>query len=129
MKKVSFLLLLLTVCGCIFAQEYVVKSVTGSVEYEVSPGNWKPVVVNGTFSPSTIINVKLNSSVAFIINGRLFTVPQMRKGSIESMEGSVIRITGRVVESLQNKEARGNVNISTAATRAKEGSSELEWDE
>jgi len=143
MKKFRALALALGALVCsaaIFAEattpEYLVQSVTGKVEREVSAGKWEAVTMGMKLGPATVINTGLNSTLVLKIGDRVLTVKAMQKGSVEKLTGgtasakSGIKLGSKVAESdVTAGTEQGRSNISTASTRASEATEDLEWAE
>ncbi|MDR1318856.1 MAG: hypothetical protein LBJ90_04455 [Treponema sp.] len=133
MKKfVLFLIIGLMFSGILFAADgFVVQSVTGKVEKEVSPGKWEAVREGSTLSAATVLNTGLNSNLVVKNGEKLITIKAMQKGTLESLaavnSSSGIRIGGRISSSTTAVNARGTSNTSTASTRASEAVNEQEW--
>jgi hypothetical protein len=129
MKKVIMLAVVLAiVAGFVFAADgYVVQSVTGKVEREVSPGKWEAVSSGATLTPATVINTSLNSSLVLSDGNRTITIKAMQKGTVETLAGAGsttgIKAGGKVSGAKTETAARGNSNISTASTRASNAAS------
>jgi hypothetical protein len=134
MRKIVFLVLILGLAfsGIAFAADsYVVQSVTGKVEKEVSPGKWEAVSVGSNLSAAIMLNTGLNSSLVVKNGDKTVTIKAMQKGTVESLaaagsSGSV-KIGGRISVSNTAVNARGTSNTSTASTRASEAVGEYEW--
>jgi hypothetical protein len=135
MKKICALLLFgLVFSVMVFAVDtYIVQSVAGKVEREVSPGKWEAVTSGMTLTGATVINTGINSVLVLKNDSQSVTVPAMKKGPLETLAttggGAGIRIGGRVSGSNTSVSARGAVSTSTASTRASEAAEDLEWAE
>jgi hypothetical protein len=136
MKKVIFLMLVLGVAlsALIFAADgYTVKSVTGKVEREVSPGKWEAVVAGTQISALAVINTGLNSSLVLNDGTKDITIKAMQKGTVETLaktdSAAGIRIGGKISNTNTDTTARGTSNISTASTRASDAANDYEWAE
>jgi hypothetical protein len=133
MRKIVIMLVLgLVLSGLVFAADgYVVQSVSGKVEREVSPGKWEAVTVGMTLSPAVVINTSLNSQLELEGSGKTVTIKAMQKGTVETLAGgasaSGLRISGKVTESKTGVSSRGTSNISTASTRASDAAAGVEW--
>jgi hypothetical protein len=134
-KKICVVLLLgLVFSAVVFAADsYVVQSVTGKVEREVSPGKWEAVTAGTALTGATVINTGINSTLVLKTGDRTVTVPAMKKGAIETVAAAGgnagIRIGGKVSDGGAAVTARGTVSTSTASTRASEAAGDLEWAE
>ena len=142
MKK---LLMILLAAGMIsglalFAEaasgEYIVQSVTGKVEREVSAGAWEPVTRGMKLSPATVVNTGLNSNLVLKADGKAVTIKAMQKGTVEKLisgmdkAGSGIKLGSRVIKSDAAEDSGpGRTNISTASTRASDATGDIEWEE
>jgi hypothetical protein len=137
MKKVVFWVLVLGVLLSAFvfaADSYTVKSVTGKVEREVSPGKWEAVTEGAQLSAAVVINTGLNSGLILNDGSKDITIKAMQKGTVETLAkadaaGGGIRIGGKVSSTNTASTARGTSNISTASTRASDAAEDYEWTE
>jgi hypothetical protein len=133
-KKIVFLFLILGVVfsGVVFAADsYVVQSVAGKVEKEISPGKWEAVSPGSSLSAATVLNTGLNSSLVVKNGDKTVTIKAMQKGTVESLAAAGssggVRIGGRISVSNTAVNARGTSNTSTASTRASEAAGDYEW--
>ncbi len=143
MKKSIFIVLFLGTFICslaVFAQtgkeDFVVQTVTGKVEREVSAGKWGPVTAGMKLAPSAVINTGLNSSLVLVLGERKVTIKAMQKGTIEKLSNGIasskagIKVGAKVTESsVTANDDQGRTNISTASTRASDVTKEVEWSE
>jgi hypothetical protein len=134
-KIVMVLILGVIFSGLAFAADaYVVQSVTGKVEREVSPGKWEAVSEGTSLTAAAVINTGLNSTMVLKNGNTTVTIRAMQKGTVENLAAagtsSGVRIGGKVSSSNTAVSARGTSNTSTASTRASEAaSSDMEWAE
>ncbi|MDR0624345.1 MAG: hypothetical protein LBG10_07935 [Treponema sp.] len=134
-RNIVMILALGTVCaGLAFAADpYVVQSVTGKVEREVSPGAWEAVEAGAILTPATVINTGLNSTLVLKNGDKTFTIKAMQKGAVENLAAAAgsgsVRISGKISSSTAALRARGTSNTSTASTRASEMVNDPEWTE
>lgn len=135
MNKKSVLLAALTVLmtASIFAAgAYKVKSVTGKVTYEATPGNWKNVTVGQELSASTVINTSLNSTVVLAADDGEVTIKAMQKGTVDSLTGSnagVAKAKGLKASSVAGEVSGKSKGTATASSRASEAKEDVDWDE
>ncbi|HNQ98005.1 MAG TPA: hypothetical protein PKH81_07930 [Treponemataceae bacterium] len=142
MKKAMFVVLLVSTLFCslaAFAQsadEFVVQSVTGKVEREVSAGKWEAVEKGMKLAPSTVINTGLNSSLTLNTGDSKVTVKAMQKGTVEKLTSAVaskksgVKIGAKATKSSAAEEGGpARTNVSTASTRASDATGDLEWAE
>lgn len=135
MNKKSFLIVALAVLmsASIFAAgSYKVKSVTGKVTYEATPGNWKSVTVGQELSASTVINTSLNSSIILTTDSGDVTIKAMQKGTVDSLTGSnagVAKSKGLKSSSVQSEVSGKSKGTATASSRASEAKEDIPWDE
>jgi hypothetical protein len=143
MKKIVFAMLMLStlVCSMVaFAEtastEYIVQSVTGKVEREVSAGKWEAITEGTKLAPSAVVNTGLNSSLVLKSGDRLVTVKAMQKGTVDKLTSGIasgktgIKVGSKVTESDATADAvQGRTNISTASTRASDATKDLDWAE
>lgn len=141
MNKKSFLVAVLAIfmSASIFAAAsdvYKVKSLTGKVTYEATPGNWKNVTVGQELSASTVLNTSLNSSVVILLGDQEITIKAMQKGTVDSLAGASTGLakSGLKKNSLKassvGDEVSGNSKgTATASSRASEAKEDVDWDE
>jgi hypothetical protein len=135
MKKFLLLIVVLGLIGssAVFALDYTVQSITGTVEREVSPGKWEAVKAGAVLSDAAVVNVGLNSSLVLKEADKTLTISAMQKGALKSLlqtgAASGIRIGGKVSESNTTISARGTANVSTASTRASDAAADIELEE
>ncbi|MDR1931548.1 MAG: hypothetical protein LBQ57_01880 [Spirochaetales bacterium] len=138
MKKVFFIAVVLGVilaAGTVFAGDtFVVQSVTGKVEREVSPGKWEAVTVGADLTATTVVNTGLNSSLVLKEGTRTITIKAMQKGSVEKLAAATVtsgvRIGGKVSDSAASTaSARNTSSLSTASTRASDAAGDVQWEE
>ena len=142
MKKAVFVVFFLSSLVCsmvVFAQtasqEYTVRTVTGKVEREVSPGKWEAVTEGMLLAPSAVINTSLNSSLVLMLGEKVVTIKAMQKGAVEKLVAGVassksgIKLGAQVTQSkVSADQDQGRTNISTASTRASDATKDLEWE-
>lgn len=138
MNKKSLLLVALAIflSASIFAADsYKVKSVTGKVTYEATPGNWKNVTEGQELSGATVVNTSLNSTLVVVADDKESTIKAMSKGTISSLIGGGsskggLKKSGGLKVSKIGDEVEGNTKgTSTASSRASEAKADVEWDE
>ena len=132
MKKAFYIVLIATLFSLfsLAAQEYSVRTVSGSVYVESSPGEWVKVTTGSSLSPLSRINVGLNSSLKIIgEEGEEFSLNSMQKGVLKDLlKKSPIILGGSLTEgSLDTDTDRDRTNISTASTRADDAQEEMDW--
>ena len=134
MKKIILMVVVLGVIltGIAFAAEsYVVQSVTGKVEREVSPGKWEALKNGATLTGATVVNTGLNSSLVLMSGDNTVTIKAMQKGTIENLASAGastgVRIGGKISNTSTTVTSRGTASTSTASTRASEAAKEPEW--
>jgi hypothetical protein len=134
-RKIVMILALGMVCaGLAFAADpYVVQSVTGKVEREVSPGQWEAVNEGASLTAAAVINTGLNSILVLKNGDKTVTIKAMQKGTVENLAAAgssgAVRISGKISSSTAALRARGTSNTSTASTRASEVAGDPEWTE
>jgi len=140
MKKfviVAIALVTLVSAGLFAAEavgDYVVQTVTGKVEREVSANKWEAVAVGMKLAPSTVINTGLNASLVLKRGDQVIVIKAMQKGTLDKLVaalgaqtsgiklGATVNQTGVTADSGQSRS-----NASTASTRASEATEDLEW--
>lgn len=136
-KSVLIAVLAIFMSASIFAAgTYKVKSVTGKVTYEATPGNWKNVTVGQELSSATVINTSLNSSLVITLDDNDVTIKAMQKGTIDSLAAGSTGVAkgGLKKNSLKassvGDEVSGNSKgTATASSRASEAKEDVDWDE
>jgi len=135
MNKKSILVAVLSIfmAASIFAAgTYKVKTVTGKVTYEATPGNWKNVTVGMELSAATVINTSLNSSVVVTTGDNDVTIKAMQKGTLDSLTGStsgVAKAKGLKASSVAGEVSGKSKGTATASSRASEAKEDVDWDE
>ena len=135
MKKILFLTVVLGLVfsSMVFAADYVVVSVTGVVQREVSPEKWETIKAGDVLTAATMVNTGMNSSLVLKMDDKTVTVKAMQKGMVERLYAAEnsggVRISGRVSENSTVISSRGTANISTASTRASEAAGDTQWEE
>lgn len=116
------------------AGDYVVQTVTGKVEREVSAGKWEAVEVGMKLAPSTVVNTGLNSSLVLKAGDKVIVIKAMQKGTVEKLvaamgvQTSGIKLGAKVNETAVTADSgQARSNVSTASTRASEATEDLEW--
>ncbi len=141
-KSVCVLAMLCAIVGygAIFAdavaKEYVVQTVTGKVEREVSPGNWEAVKAGMKLAPSAVIHTGLNSSLVVRQGDSVLTIKAMQKGPLDKLasgvaaKGSGIKIGAKAKKSdAATDDGPERTNVSTASTRASDATQDIDWAE
>jgi hypothetical protein len=116
------------------ATEYVVQSVTGKVDREVSAGQFEAVTQGLKLAPTAVVNTGLNSSLVVKVGDKVVTIKAMQKGPIEKLVASAasgkvgVKIGAKASASdVTANEAQSRTNVSTASTRASDATKDLEW--
>lgn len=132
-KSVLMMVLAIFMSASIFAAgTYKVKSVTGKVTYEATPGNWKNVAVGQELSAATVINTSLNSSVVLTADDGDVTIKAMQKGTVDSLTGSntgLAKAKGLKASSVAGEVSGKSKGTATASSRASEAKEDVDWDE
>ncbi len=136
MKKIFFILTAALFQTLLFAEaDYVVKSVNGKVQYEVSSGNWKKVSAGQELSAKTVIDTSLNSNVVLKGKNGDVTIKSMQKGSIQELTsnvakaGSLKKNKGLNKAGIAGASGSGGKGVATASSRASEAKADFDWDE
>lgn len=130
MKKIIITLLIL-LNNFIFSQEIIIHEIIGKVQVSIE-NKFIPLQLEMLLTETNLINIGLNSSLVLIIDGKVYSLKSMSKGTIKELikkANNVIKIGVQATESNITKDASGRTNISTASTRASEGIKEVEWEE
>ena len=132
MKKVSaFITISVFMSVLAFSAEYSVKSVTGKVQYESSPNNWKALSVGQTLNEDSVISTGLNSMLVISTESGETTIRAMQQGSIQELTSSGKKIGGLTKSKNVNRSllaSNAKANASTVS-RASESKKDLAWDE
>jgi len=137
-KGLFFVVLALFAATAMFAagtETYKVESVTGKVQYEVTPGSWKNVTVGQELSAATVINTSLNSSLVISAGGSKITIKAMQKGTVESLSAVASTGAGGIKKTtLSSTTIADDVegtskSVVTASSRASEAKEDIDWDE
>lgn len=138
MKKGLILSILAVLAVSAFAagpDSYVVKSVTGKVQYEAAPGNWKNLTAGQKISASTVVNTSLNSTLVVTAGSSDVTIKAMQKGTVASLTSGNVAAGGIKKSNGLNKTAvaaestRSDKGVATASSRASEAKEDVDWDE
>ena len=140
MNKKSFLIAVLSIFMAVsmFAAggTYKVKSVSGKVTYEATPGNWKNVAVGQELSASTVINTSLNSTLVIVLDDKDVTIKAMQKGTVDSLASAATGVAKGGLKKNSFKassvgdEVSGNSKgTATASSRASGAKEDVDWDE
>jgi len=113
--------------------EYIVQSVTGKVDYEVSAGNWKAVTEGIKLSSTANITTGINSKLVLKIDSRSVTIKPLQKGSLEELvakssvsSGNGITIGAKATDSSVTADSgTTRSNVSTASTRASQATEDI----
>lgn len=137
MKKIFvFLTVLLALCSFTFAEKngsYLVKTVTGTVTYELANGDWGNVSEGMSLKADANINVGLNSTLVVELDGESFTIKPMKKGLLSSLTSSNktgVKVGSKVKKSdVAAGSSKTTKGTATASSRASEAKSDLEWED
>jgi len=119
MKKITVLLvLLLAMTVSVFAQTYVVQSVTGRVQQE--KGNSRiDVKVGDTLTAETIIYTGVGASLVIKEGEKTFTITAAKSGKISELAStSGVKISGNIAKTDTSTVNRTTAQASTASARA-----------
>ena len=122
---------LLSVCFAFAEGSYVVKSVKGKVQYEVSPGKMENIKVGQTLSSSTVVSIGSKSSVVLTFEGKDITISAMKKGTVDKLtaKGSGSLKAGGTVagNNVSGTSSGSKSGVSTASSRASSAKEDLDW--
>jgi uncharacterized protein YbbC (DUF1343 family) len=140
MKKAMVAVLALSMLFCsvaVFAEaaptEYVVQSVTGKVEREVSAGKFEVIAVGIKLASSSVINTGLNSSLVVKAGDKVVTIKALQKGTLDVLAGAAgtskgIKLGAKAATTDVTAEGgQTRTNVSTASTRASDATKDIEW--
>ena len=120
MKKIVFLTVLMTVMAAgVFAQSYIVQSVSGRVQKE-SGGSRIDVKVGDTLTAETVIITSVGASLVLNEGGKNFTIPGARTGKVGELAAAAsgVRIGGNIATTDTSTVTRTTGQTSTASARA-----------
>lgn len=118
---------LLSVCFAFAEGSYVVKSVKGSVRYEVSAGKLQNVKVGQTINLSTYLNVAPNASVVLTVDGKDVTITGMKKNTLDKLLPKDLKNSGAISNANVSGNASSRSGVNTASQRADIKSEEMDW--
>lgn len=116
--------------------EFVVQSVTGSVQYESAPNVWTKLEKGVKLAPSAVVKTNLNSALVVLQNGKKFSIKPMQKDSIEKLCAAVasanksgIKVGGKVATSdVDASTTKSRSSVSTASSRADSAEETVEFE-
>jgi len=120
MKRTAiFLLMLLVLTVCVFAQGYTVQSVTGRVQQDKG-GSRVDVKVGDALTAETVIFTGIGASVVLKEGEKTFTIPAARNGKVAELASSAsnVRISGKVSKTDTTAVSRTTAQVSTASARS-----------
>ncbi|MCL2763121.1 MAG: hypothetical protein FWD36_07965 [Treponema sp.] len=124
-KGILALVIAVMAMGIVFAQDYTVESVKGSVQRE--GGNGRVAVKAGdTLNADTVIHTAAGSSLVLKSGERTITIPAARNGKVSDLAaiGSGLRIGGNVARVETAAATRTGGQASTASARASDAASD-----
>ncbi len=109
MKKIfTTAFLSLIFCATLFAKDYVVTSVRGTVKYMSSSNNWVNLKVNDKITGETEVQTGLNSLLEIKgENGEIYKITSMRYGTVDSI------ISAKNNSSSNANKPKQEINIQT----------------
>jgi len=122
MKRIVVLVIMMCVVGaCVFAQNYIVQSVTGRVQQEKG-GSRVDLKVGDTVTADTVIHTGVGASVILKDGDKTLNVAAARSGKVSEVASasSAVRITGSVAKTDTGAVNRTTAQASTASARASE---------
>ena len=119
MKKFAVLLVMLSLTVCVFAQNYIVQSVSGRVQQEIR-GSRVDVKVGDTLSAETVIHTGASASLILKDGNKTLSVPAARSGKLSDLTAvaSGVRAGGSVARVDTSTISRTTSQVSTASARA-----------
>ena len=133
MKRNIVKLVLLCSGLYVFADAYVVKSVSGTVTFEDSKGKTVDVKKGMSLDVNASISTGLNSTLVVNLDGQDFTVKPMKKGKISELataSRSGVKIGSKVTKrDIALAAGKSNKGVATASSRASEAKADVEWEE
>jgi hypothetical protein len=121
MKKLLCTVIVVFVCGGLFAAEnFIVQTVTGRVEKEVSPGKWVEIKQGDSLDGKSEIRTGINSSLSVKTGSQIAVINALKRGAVGDLASSGIRLTGAL--------ERDTGKVSTASARAGDEAEES-WSE
>ena len=117
-------------------KEYVVQSVTGSVQFESAPNVWTKLEKGTKLAPSTVVKTNLNSALIVLQDGKKFSIKPMQKDSIEKLCAAIasanktgIKVGSKVATSdVNSSTTKSRSSVSTASSRADSAEETVEFE-
>ena len=123
-------LIIITMSGIVFAQDYIVQEVTGRVEKNTGADKWELLKVGEKLNAETIIRTVAGASLKVKAGERILTIGPMKNGKLAGLTGSGgIQIQGRVSQTDTAEVSSGTGRVSTASARASESADDIEIEE
>ena len=136
MKKLFSILIVLFLGVALFAEQYKVIEVIGTVRYESQKGVLEDVKVGQIFPASTQIKTGLNSSLKVQLeNGKEITIKAKQSGPIDNLVIANIPSKGGLKKQTIAKSDAVDCafgvreGVATASARASEAKEDFTWDE
>ena len=132
MKKIFAIIITMVLACSLFAETYKIKSIIGSVTYEIAPGKFDKLKEGMEINGLQVVNTGLNSSVIVEHDGKIYTIKAKQNGSIEKLAAPTK--TGLKVQTIAKATAVDNATgkregVATASARASEAKEDLVWEE
>ncbi|MBQ4379301.1 MAG: hypothetical protein II821_08920 [Treponema sp.] len=114
---------------------YSVKSITGKVQFEAAPGNWKNLSVGQKVSSSTVINTSPNSVLVLTGESGDVSIKAMQKGTVQALtsagsaKGGIKKGSGISKNGVAGAATSNSKGVATASSRASEAKADMDWDE
>ncbi len=136
MKKIVAMFAALFAGALLFAaDEYTVKSVTGTVTYEAEPGVMKKVTEGQKLSLSTFINTSTSSKLVVVdVDGKEVTIKAMKHGTVEKLSAAAGPAgkgisKGTVKQGTTEEAGASEKGTATASSRASKAKADYSWDD
>ena len=125
MKKITVLLIMLSLTVCVFAQKYTVQSVSGRVQQEIR-GSRVDVKVGDTLSSETVVHTGASASLILKDGNKTLSVPAARSGKLSDLTAVTtgVRAGGSVARVDTGTVSRTTGQVSTASARASNAAQE-----
>ena len=120
MKRIIILAVCLCVLtGFVFAQNYVVESVSGRVQ-RVEGNNRVNLAVGDTVTADTVINTGVGASIVLKSGNNTFSISSSRNGKVSELisSNSRVRIRGNVSRTDTEAVSSNRTQVTTASARA-----------
>jgi len=123
-KGILVLVVFLLAAGFVFAQDFIVESVSGRVQKE-SGNSRVNIAVGERLNPDTIVHTGVGASLVLRQGDRTFNIPAANMGKVgELAVNPRARVGGNVATTDTSAVSRSRSQVSTASARASDAAEE-----